>query len=361
VQRPVNKPDSSSITLVRPLGRSDSLLWLVEQDHWEQSPREMVARRFPRSDQRLQKDCEALRHSVECARSVDHDNVAKVFGYSESKDEIVVLMERVQGLSLQELVQHCACESIRLDPRLCVWLMRELVRVLNELSAQQKQTHAAYQLSSGLNLSRIIASSTGQIKIMDLARTPASPQTEQIDRVIEMLLALMKIAEPQVQVGDGSVQSREICAQITGAVYPDLNSLETALARMFYRTYLADDERHGRQQLKTLVTHIAGDPTRPKHQPALPDSPTQEQLAPAKGELTRVLESRHEPVVPQALTNADRVTGLQTQSSGYARTQSPGTVQTQIKRPPSRIIWFTTGFVFAILTMVLYFVAFVLD
>jgi len=316
----------------------------------------MAARRFSQSSEDMTAPREALRHSVECAQRIQHDNVAKVFGYSESEDEILVLMERVEGLNLHQLIQHCRNNALNLDPRLSIWLIRELVRVLNELRAQQSAGNPPpFQLTAGLSLERVVATHAGQLKIIDMAKGSATPVVEQLDRMLTMLSSLFSVSDSQVPTKDGHIDSQALCSEITNRTYSGLDALETMLEKVFYRTYFADDEQHGAQELKKLVSKICGEPTQPKHIPK-----TTDKLAATKGELTRVLESRHQPVVPQALTYADRVTGLETRTTERApEIQTLDAHKDRLSAPQasaqaSRIIWFTIGFVCAIATMVLY-------
>jgi serine/threonine protein kinase len=372
----MTKPHALPITLVRRLHEDDDAVWLVTQERHPDAPREMRARRFDGGDFDHQADRDELKHSVEFAQNIQHDNVVRILGYSESNGDMYVLTEQVDGLSLSELLNRMLSSGQTMDPRLSVWMIREVVRVLNDLQMQTENSGTTFRLDFGLSLNRILATRLGQVKISDMGRGQDAAHEDDVAVVLNMLATLGTASQESIQVNGRPIKSTDVFSKLISTHYPTLKTLETALERVFYRVYDADDERDGSKLLRELIVKLDGDTDQTEQGDALDF----QNVGAFKGEFTRALESRYEPVVPQALTFADRVTGLDTitsdqqaETSAGAST-SPALQRTQtidaesIHEPrfmamphaqtpahaPSRIVWFTIGFVSAIVTMTVY-------
>jgi serine/threonine protein kinase len=360
------------ITLVRPLNADNDDLWLVNPGQGSQGPAEMRARKFDKTKLHTNGEFHALKQSVEVAQNINHDNVTRVYGYSESQGDIYVLMEHVHGLSVSELLSQLDKSQKTMDPRLIVWLIREVVRILNELKIQTEKCETGFGLGFDLNLNRVLTSRSGQVKLTDLGRSSSERDQGQVTNVLNMLATLSRTATEELQIDNKRIVSRDIFSDLLSASYASLKDLERKLERIFFGVYRGEDDHHGAHLLRNLVVGFTEDTVSTDETPTHLDSPQLLKDANFKGEFTRALESRHEPVVPQALTYADRVTGFETTGTYQPDTNNlapPHTVDSNSVQEPrlmtsmaadessptlTRLVWFTLGFASAIVSMIAY-------
>ena len=88
------------VTFIDPIEDESTLAWHVEQSFSGQFPVKMRAHPIDSDTNSLEKIVAA----VEAARSISHDGIARIYGYTQSNNQFMVLTEDTTGLGLRTLL-----------------------------------------------------------------------------------------------------------------------------------------------------------------------------------------------------------------------------------------------------------------
>lgn len=313
-------------------------LWLACEQMASGKSRNVVIKRLAHETPETAAE---LQNFAERVHRLEHRSVVKTFGWGKLDGRSVIVQEAVDGVSLDSLLSPRPI----LSAEETLWIARRIVRTLIETAPQLGRDDAPDGVHGALEAHRVLIARDGAVKLTGfdpslMARSDVRAVANLIERAI----------------GDdlGALATR--CRDLAG-----LEALEALLDSTFYRDLDGDDEVHGESALAALVAHVA--PLAPRGAPPTdetdPDDP--------RGEFTRALAARNAPVVPQPLTMQDRPTGLR---EGPPIAMSPRVSPAKPRpdrgevdstRPasapspwPQRMVWFTAGFVVAVLLMVGY-------
>jgi len=218
-----------------------------------------------------------------------------------------------------------------------IWLLREATHVLVEAAAQLEGS-TADRVHGALTSDRIHASADGRVRLSGFgvgAVDKSGPSD--VSRVLELLEALVPEPRPAA--------IRALLTRVRSSDRRDLRALESGLSRVFYAELEGDDVVHGQDAVAAAVAKETGAATSVQTRPQEVDG---------SGELTRALEARKRPVMPQPLTVADQPTGLRHSApkgnDPPARSTARRATKTRRSLGPvvTAVFWFTLGFVVAI-------------
>lgn len=332
------------VTFIGPVNDQPNAAWHVEQSASSRLPVKMRAHAIVSPSNNL----EELNTALDFARSISHDGIARIYGYTRTNEQLMVLTEDITGLSLFELISNSSVAS--LDPRLFLWLAMELIRTVDEVMNQLTAEGSRYQILHGLDVHNVWVTADGKPKLVGLKPKLNQQEHSPVEGLTKILTSAFEMCKASVSVEGQTVLTKNMFRRILDASGKSISELETQVEREFFRTYKADESQHGQKQWMALVLpHLSA------HRTDEQSTKRGEQ----KGDFTRALESRHGPVMPQPLTFADRVTGLETSvflKDSHTQTDStkPKDTAKNADLATHRILWFTLGFVSAIALMVLY-------
>lgn len=342
------------VTFIGPVEDESNTAWHVEQSVSAQYPVKMRA--HPIEAQSISQ--EKMNDAVEVARSISHDGIARVYGYTQTSGKLMVLTEDLTGLGLCTLLVKNAERS--LDPRLFLWLSMELIRIVDEVMSQLSQDALHYQILHGMDASNVWITHHGQPKLVGLRPKLNHQNHDPVTGIVKILREIIARCAKSVNVDGQNVFTEEMFDRLLHAANHSISELESQVEREFFRTYKTDESQHGQEQWKELaLPYLSSQQTDEQQTYGQRQNGNELTQTSGKGDFTRALESRHGPVMPQPLTFADRVTGIETSVfSGNAPTDLNPPLGKKVLKSTSteanRLLWFTLGFVSAIALMVLY-------
>jgi|GEM_PF-7038349 len=342
------------VTFIGPIEDESSLAWHVEQSFSAQFPIKMRAHPIDFDATSREKFIAAL----ETARSISHDGIARIYGYTQSNNQFMVLTEDTIGVGLCTLLKKIPEHS--LDPRLFLWLAMELIRIVDEVSGQLSDDATQYQILHGIGLENVSITHEGQPKLIGLKPKLAESAHSPVNGLLKILKSVVQRCPKSIRVDGQNMLTETMFERLLQSANESISKLESQVEREFFRAYKSDESRHGQKRWEELVLpHLPSHRTDEQHVKHPKGRNHEAKQQPEKGEFTRALESRHGPVMPQPLTFADRVTGLET-SVLYEKEPQKLTAsksQKKVKNAGSevnRLLWFTLGFVSAVALMTLY-------
>ncbi|MEE2902590.1 MAG: hypothetical protein VYC39_09675 [Myxococcota bacterium] len=342
------------VTFIGPIEDESAPAWHVEQSFSSQLPVKMRAHPINANSNSLEKIIAA----VETARSISHDGIARIYGYTHTNNQFMVLTEDTLGLGLGSLLKKLPEQS--LDPRLFLWLAMELIRIVDEVSGQLSDDASQYQILNGMEQTNVLISYQGQPKLIGLKPKLAETSHSPVTGLIKILKSIVSRCPTSIRVAGQNILTGMMFERLLQSADQSISKLESQVEREFFRTYKADEASHGQKRWEALVlSHLPSHQTGEQYvtRPKVRDEKPEQEIK--KGEFTRALESRHGPVMPQPLTFADRVTGVET-SILYEKEPAKLSLVNERKNTNNagsevhRLLWFTLGFVSAVALMTLY-------
>ena len=185
----------------------------------------------------------------------------------------------------------------------------ELIRIVDEVSGQLSDDASKYQILHGLELANLSITHAGQPKLTGLKPKIAETAHSPVTGLIKILKSIVPMCPKSIRVDGENILTEMMFERLLQSAKESISKLESQVEREFFRTYKADESSHGQKRWEELV--LAYLPSHRTDEQQL-NHPEVRDKEPEKGEFTRALESRHGPVMPQPLTFADRVTGVET-------------------------------------------------
>lgn len=221
-----------------------------------------------------------------------------VLGFCEIEGAPALILEHLPGVSARALITHHS----NITPALAVWIAREIARAWAELDVERGHRPAAV-----LDLDDLHFDAEGQVRLEAFALwvapalgggAGAGSAAGAIGAILEALTRATVHSVPHAMT---ALLAR--CGP--DGLLRDLRALEDALSRVFYAELGGDDARDGHVALASLVkaTMAASSDEVDTNDSAAAESPSA--ASHPRGHLTRALESRDAPVVPQPLSSDD--------------------------------------------------------
>jgi len=112
---------------------------------------------------------EMFRHEARLQRALDHRNLISCHALREENDEPVLVLEHVDGCSLDQVIAHGRAQRRALDPILAAWIGRELCRALEAIHGLKDAAGRALDaVHRDVTPSNVMLSRVGAVKLGDL-------------------------------------------------------------------------------------------------------------------------------------------------------------------------------------------------
>ncbi len=328
--------------------------WYAKPVNRNDLPEIVIARR-PDPDRH---DSDLLRRRLELASAraqhVEHHLTVQCFGILEAGDEIVQVLERIEGADLEAVLRPGEPAGKQMGVIGALWLARQVLDAICH-------AHALSVVHGVLTPAHVVISDKGAVKIdfaLSVGKTEDSTLTEYVDLryvragrapetthprldvfAVAAILFELLTGRQALTVGrpwairpfapdvPGSLESEIAKCLESNERSPDARSLIAFLDQVYYAELEALDEDDGQNRVRAWLEKRMRDPetirtSRGETPTRRPDAPT----AMMQGHFTRAMRAREQPVEPQDFSRDDYFTNSASDLWSVAR---PGEAPTE--------------------------------